>query len=194
MPRGRRTDLDGRDAPRGRRPIGRVFAFRAEPAMVQALLALPNASDFIRKAITRSLEEPCPVCIGTGVVPTGFRSQLERLEGHLVLRRRGAAAQERSTQGFCADVTARLQEGARPPALGARGQARRVPVRALPPERAPPCDTCVAAPQGRHAPGSFVAPFRVQRVGRALLIDPVLVESDDDRCAPAVASGSEEHT
>jgi hypothetical protein len=29
----------------------------------------------------------------------------------------------------------------------------------------------------RHAPESFVAHFRVQRVGRALLIDPVLVES-----------------
>jgi hypothetical protein len=42
-------------------------------------------------------------------------------------------------------------------------------------ERSPPCDTC-GRPMDRHAPDTFVAHFRVQRVGRALLIDPVLVE------------------
>src|SRR5262252_8369092 len=138
MPRTRRTDLDARDSPRGRRPIGRVFAFRADPAMVQALLAMPNASDFIRKAITRSLEEPCPVCIGTGVVATGFRSQLERLEGHLVLRRCSCCATE--YPGFCADVTPRLKGADR---LRWELEVKRGEFLCAPClERSPPCDTC----------------------------------------------------
>src|SRR6478609_9609565 len=173
MARSRRTDLD--DAPRGRRrPSGRVFAFRAEPAMVQALLEMPNASDFIRKAITRSLEEPCPVCVGTGVVPTGFRSQLERLEGHLVLRRCSCCATE--YPGFCADVTPRLKGADR---LRWELEVKRGEFLCAPClERAPPCDTC-GRPMDRHAPDTFVAHFRVQRVGRALLIDPVLVDDGD---------------
>jgi hypothetical protein len=179
MARGRRTDLDERDLPRGRRPIGRVFAFRADPAMVQALNAMPNASDFIRKAITRSLEEPCPVCIGTGVVATGFRSQLERLEGHLVLRRCSCCATE--YPGFCADVTARLKG---PDRLRWELEVKRGEFLCAPClERAPPCDTC-GRPMERHASESFVAHFRVQRVGRALLIDPVLVDDGDDSSRP----------
>jgi len=88
--------------------------------MVQALLAMPNASDFIRKAITRSLEEPCPVCIGTGVVATGFRSQLERSRGTRaaslqLLRHRIPASAPTSRRGSRAPTAS----------LGARGQARR---------------------------------------------------------------------
>ena len=59
--------------------------------MVEVLAAMPNASDFIRKAISRSLEEPCPICAGGGVVATGFRSQLERLGGHFVMHPKDAA-------------------------------------------------------------------------------------------------------
>jgi hypothetical protein len=174
MSRPRRTDLDDREGRRGKRPTGRVFAFRADPAMVEALMAMPNASDFIRKAIIRSLEEPCPVCTGTGVVATGFRSQLERLEGHLVLRRCSCCATE--YPGFCSDVIPRLKglDRLRYELEIKRGEYLCAPCL----ERAPPCDTC-ARPMDRHAPESFVAHFRVQRVGRALLIDPVLVEDDD---------------
>jgi hypothetical protein len=174
MSRPRRTDLDGREGRRGKRPTGRVFAFRADPAMVEALNAMPNASDFIRKAIIRSLEEPCPVCTGTGVVATGFRSQLERLEGHLVLRRCSCCATE--YPGFCSDVIPRLKglDRLRYELEIKRGEYLCAPCL----ERAPPCDTC-ARPMDRHAPESFVAHFRVQRVGRALLIDPVLVEDDE---------------
>jgi hypothetical protein len=174
MPRTRRTDLDALDGKRRRRPIGRVFAFRAEPAMVQALLEMPNASDFIRKAITRSLEEPCPVCVGTGVVPTGFRSQLERLEGHLVLRRCSCCATE--YPGFCADVTPRLKGADR---LRWELEVKRGEFLCAPClERSPLCDTC-GRPMDRHAPDTFVAHFRVQRVGRALLIDPMLEGAED---------------
>jgi hypothetical protein len=181
MARQRRTDLDARDGVRGKRqrPTGRVFAFRADPAMVQALLEMPNASDFIRKAITRSLEEPCPVCIGTGVVATGFRSQLERLEGHLVLRRCSCCATE--YPGFCADVTPRLKGADR---LRWELEVKRGEFLCAPClERSPPCDTCGRA-MDKHAPDSFVAHFRVQRVGRALLIDPVLVDDGDDPSRP----------
>jgi hypothetical protein len=36
----------------------------------------------------------------------------------------------------------------------------------------------------RHAPDTFVAHFRVQRVGRALLIDPVLVDDGGEGGSP----------
>jgi hypothetical protein len=182
MARPRRTDLDARE--KGKSPAGRVFAFRADPAMVEALNAMPNASDFIRKAIIRSLEEPCPVCTGTGVVATGFRSQLERLEGHLVLRRCSCCATE--YPGFCSDVIPRLKG---PDKLRHELEVKRGEYLCAPClERAPPCDTC-ARPMERHAPESFVAHFRVQRVGRALLIDPVLVEDDDGRPRRGVRAG-----
>jgi hypothetical protein len=178
MARSRRTDSDELGAGRGRRAIGRVFAFRADPGMVQALSNMPNASDFIRKAIIRSLEEPCPVCIGTGVVATGFRSQLERLEGYLVLQRCSCCAAE--YPGFCADVTARLKGADR---LRYELELKRGEYLCAPClERAPPCDTC-GRPMEKHTPESFVAHFRVQRVGRALLIDPVLTEEPSGRRA-----------
>jgi hypothetical protein len=147
-----------------------VFAFRADPEMVQVLSAMPNASDFIRKAISRSLEEPCPICVGSGVVATGFRSQLERLGGHFVLRRCSCCASE--YPGICPEVAARLRG---PDRLRFELEVKRGEYVCGPClDRMPPCATC-GRPLDRHAPETFVAHFRVQRSGRALLTD---VESE----------------
>ena len=127
---------------------------------------MPNASDFIRRAITRSLDEPCPVCDGAGVVPTGFRAQLERVGGHLVMRRCSCCAGE--YPGFCSENAAQLRG---PDRLRFELEVKRGEYLCggcL--ERLPPCGTC-GRPLDRHAPDGFVAHFRVQRTGRALLTE-----------------------
>ena len=89
-----------------------------------------------------------------------------------MLRRCSCCATE--YPGFCADVTPRLKGADR---LRWELEVKRGEFLCAPClERSPPCDAC-GRPMDRHAPDSFVAHFRVQRVGRALLIDPVLVES-----------------
>jgi len=166
MPRPQRTDLDSQDAPKGRRPASRVFAFRADPEMVQLLASMPNASDFIRKAISRSIEEPCPVCLGSGLVAPGFRKQLERLGGHFVMRRCSSCATE--YPGICAETGPRLRgsDRLRHELELKRGEYLCGPCL----DRYPPCGTCGRSFE-RHSPEAFVAHFRVQRSGRALLTD-----------------------
>jgi hypothetical protein len=166
MARPQRTIIDSQDAPKRRRPTSRVFAFRADAQMVEALAAMPNASDFIRKAISRSLDEPCPICVGSGVVPTGFRSQLERLGGHFVMRRCSCCAAE--YPGICNDVAPRLRG---PDRLRYELEVKRGEYLCGPClDRAPPCGAC-GRPLDRHSVEAFVAHFRVQRSGRALLMD-----------------------
>ena len=166
MPRSPRSDLDSQDAPKGRRPASRVFAFRADPEMVQMLSSMPNASDFIRKAISRSIEEPCPVCVGSGRVAPGFNRQLERLGGHFVMRRCGSCATE--YPGICGETAPRLRgsDRLRHELEVKRGEYLCAPCL----DRYPPCETC-GRPFERHSPEAFVAHFRVQRWGRALLTD-----------------------
>jgi hypothetical protein len=171
MPRPQRTLLDSQDAPdlpKGRRSASRVFAFRADPEMVELLSSMPNASEFIRKAISRSIEEPCPICLGSGLVAPGFRKQLERLGGHFVMRRCSCCATE--YPGICGETASRLRgsDRLRHELELKRGEFLCAPCL----ERYPPCGTC-GRMLDRHSPEAFVAHFRVQRCGRALLTDPV---------------------
>jgi hypothetical protein len=148
--------------------------------MVEVLAAMPNASDFIRKAISRSLEEPCPICAGGGVVATGFRGQLERLGGHFVLRRCSCCAGE--YPGICAEVAPRLRGSDR---LRYELQVKRGEYVCAPClDRSPPCATC-GRPLDRHSAEAFVAHFRVQRTGRALLMD-----ADAERALRGATAGS----
>jgi hypothetical protein len=168
MSRAQRTVLDSNDAQPGRRGSSRVFAFRADPEMVKLLSAMPNASDFIRKAISRSIEEPCPVCVGSGLVSPGFRDQLERLGGHFLLRRCSCCATE--YPGGCLETAPRLRGSDR---LRYELEVKRGEYLCAPClDRSPPCATCGRSFE-RHSPEAFVAHFRVQRTGRALLTDPV---------------------
>ncbi len=43
-----------------------LMGFKAAPELAALLNALPNKSDFIRKAITAQLGLPCPLCSGRG--------------------------------------------------------------------------------------------------------------------------------
>ena len=44
-----------------------IVTFKAEPAMLDALRAVPNRSEFIRAAVLNALEHACPLCGGSGV-------------------------------------------------------------------------------------------------------------------------------
>jgi len=45
-----------------------IVTFKADAAMLEAMKAVPNRSDFIRRAILTALEGACPLCMGTGTL------------------------------------------------------------------------------------------------------------------------------
>ena len=162
---GRNTPDTGGDLETGPAVAGgRVFAFRADHEMLTILGTMPNASEFIRKAILRSLEEPCPVCEGRGVVTPGFRSEMERLGGHVLLRRCDCCANEYpapcDAQGAALSGSDRLRFELQT----ARGEN----VCAACFERAAPCASC-GKPYPEHAPAEFAKHWRSHHCGRALV-------------------------
>lgn len=44
-----------------------IVTFKAGPALLDALRAVPNRSEFIRAAVLNALEHACPLCGGSGV-------------------------------------------------------------------------------------------------------------------------------
>ena len=46
----------------------RIVTFKADEALVGALRAIPNRSEFIRSAILAALDNSCPLCLGTGLL------------------------------------------------------------------------------------------------------------------------------
>ena len=143
---------------------GRVFAFRADHEMVAALSSMHNASEFIRKAIQRSLEEPCPVCEGRGVVAPGFRGEIERLGGHFVLRRCDCCANEYPAPCPTALMASTGTDRLRHELAVARGEN----VCAACLDRAPPCAACGKV-YALHAVTDFVRHWRAEHCGRALV-------------------------
>ena len=45
-----------------------IISFKAVPALLVELRAVPNRSEFIRLAILAALENACPLCGGTGIL------------------------------------------------------------------------------------------------------------------------------
>jgi len=45
-----------------------IITFKADEALVEAMEAIPNRSEFIRSAILAALDGVCPFCHGTGVL------------------------------------------------------------------------------------------------------------------------------
>lgn len=62
-----------------------IITFKAEEALVEAMDAIPNRSEFIRSAILAALDGVCPMCHGTGVLnPNQQRHWREFSETHHV--------------------------------------------------------------------------------------------------------------
>ena len=47
-----------------------VITFKADESLLAALKGMPNRSEFIRNAILSSLDKICPMCKGTGSLPS----------------------------------------------------------------------------------------------------------------------------
>lgn len=45
----------------------RIFTFKTDEKLARQLEAIPNRSEFIRRALNAALEQDCPLCKGTGV-------------------------------------------------------------------------------------------------------------------------------
>jgi hypothetical protein len=54
-----------------------IVAFKVEDELAEFLDALPNKSEFIRKAILAQFGMTCPLCTGTGVVDKGIHDHYE---------------------------------------------------------------------------------------------------------------------
>ncbi len=53
-----------------------VISFKADEALLEALGAVPNRSDFIRQAVLAALRNTCPLCGGAGVLTPGQMKHL----------------------------------------------------------------------------------------------------------------------
>jgi hypothetical protein len=63
-----------------------LFTFKADPALAEALRAVPNRSLFIRTALLAALDSACPLCLGTGVLTLEQRGHWEQFVQHHPLR------------------------------------------------------------------------------------------------------------
>lgn len=58
-------------------PKSKIVAFKVEEDLADFLDNLPNKSDFIRKAVLAQFGMTCPLCTGTGVVPSGVHNHFK---------------------------------------------------------------------------------------------------------------------
>jgi len=62
-----------------------IVTFKADAALLEAMKAIPNRSDFIRRAILAALEGTCPLCMGTGILTPAQQSHWKQFSrGHHV--------------------------------------------------------------------------------------------------------------
>ena len=68
-----------------RKPMTEIITFKADGALLEALRAIPNRSDFIRSAILAALENTCPLCQGTGFLTPDQRKHWDKFSADHVL-------------------------------------------------------------------------------------------------------------
>lgn len=66
-----------------------IVTFKAEPAMLDALRAVPNRSEFIRAAVLGALEHACPLCGGSGVFTPEQKRHWETFRKHHAMKECG---------------------------------------------------------------------------------------------------------
>ena len=59
-----------------------IVAFKVDADLADFLDRLPNKSEFIRRAILAQFSMTCPLCIGSGVVPSGIHDHFEHVIEH----------------------------------------------------------------------------------------------------------------
>jgi hypothetical protein len=59
-----------------------IVAFKVDADLADFLDRLPNKSEFIRRAILAQFSMTCPLCTGSGVVPSGIHDHFEHVIEH----------------------------------------------------------------------------------------------------------------
>lgn len=59
-----------------------IVAFKVEDELAEFLDKLPNKSEFIRRAILAQFNMTCPLCTGSGVVPSGIHDHFAEVIEH----------------------------------------------------------------------------------------------------------------
>src|ERR1700761_7590265 len=59
-----------------------IVAFKVDEDLANFLDKLPNKSEFIRRAILAQFNMTCPLCTGSGVVPSGLHHHFEHVIEH----------------------------------------------------------------------------------------------------------------
>ncbi len=63
-----------------------IVAFKVEDELAAFLDKLPNKSEFIRRAILAQFNMTCPLCTGSGVVPSGIHTHFADVIKHNLTR------------------------------------------------------------------------------------------------------------
>lgn len=60
-----------------------TITFKADETLALTLRGVPNRSEFIRNAVLAAMDNACPLCRGTGILPPTEHNHWRRfLEGH----------------------------------------------------------------------------------------------------------------
>ena len=60
-----------------------IITFKVDEPLLEAMVGIPNRSEFIRSAILSALDSVCPLCKGSGILtPDQRRHWLEFTEHH----------------------------------------------------------------------------------------------------------------
>jgi hypothetical protein len=91
-----------------------IVAFKVEDELAAFLDKLPNKSEFIRRAILAQFNMTCPLCTGSGVVPSGihhhFSEVIERQSARPCEKCKAAVAFPLSADGVVAADKDRIEQ------------------------------------------------------------------------------------
>lgn len=59
-----------------------VVSFKTDEKLARLLHALPNRSEFIRRALLEALESTCPLCQGSGILTPAQREHWDAFSEH----------------------------------------------------------------------------------------------------------------
>jgi len=54
-----------------------VVSFKADQSLAKLLQAMPNRSEFIRRALLQAMDSTCPLCQGSGIMTPSQRQHWE---------------------------------------------------------------------------------------------------------------------
>ncbi|MBI9102769.1 MAG: CopG family transcriptional regulator [Spirochaetales bacterium] len=59
-----------------------VVSFKADDELAKLLQAMPNRSEFIRRALMQAMDSTCPLCQGSGIMTPSQRQHWDAFTNH----------------------------------------------------------------------------------------------------------------